>query len=187
MAGQGALQMRVISRRCREMGSEGKGLQRELQAGLQRGARPAIGAIRWEALLTLPSSGGKQVRKLKIVNRVTVDGNEFKVRRRAGKLQANEPLAQRVAGASFTVRIIGGGRNPAVQIRGRAKSGKSLDIRSIDEGLVRHPVFGDRDYWKDQKVPPGFFTRACRANLDEVRKGLKEAIESAAAQLNQAT
>ena len=67
MAGSGDFQIRAISRRCREMGTEGQGLQRELQAGLQRGARPAIGAIRWEALLTLPSGGGNSVRKLKIV------------------------------------------------------------------------------------------------------------------------
>ena len=183
MAGPGDLQIRAISRKCREMGPEGKGLQRELQAGLPRGARPAIGAIRWEALLTLPSSGGRQVRKLKIVGRVTVGETEFKVRRRAGALKANESLAHKVANASYVVRNVGG-RNPAITIRGRAKGGQTLDLKAINDGLVRHPVFGNREHWVDQQVHPGFFVRACEANKDEVLKGIREAADVVAAQLN---
>ena len=184
MAGQGALQLRAVSRRLREMGSEGNGLNRELQAGLQRGARPAINAIRWEALLTLPSSGGSQIRKLKIVNRAEIDGRKFVYRRRAGALKDNESLAHRVANASYVVRNVGGQRNPQIQIRGKAGK-QTLDLRSINDGLVRHPVFGNREHWVDQHVQAGFFVRACQANQDEVLKGIREAIATVVAKLNE--
>lgn len=166
------------------MGTEGQGLRRELQAGMQRGARPAIGAIRWEALLTLPSSGGSQVRKMKIVNRVTIEGTEFKVRRRVGKLQENESLAHKVANASYTVKLVRGSQT-AIQIVGRAKGGQTLDLKSINDGLVRHPVFGNREHWVDQHVSSGFFTRACEANKDEVLQGIRDAAERVAAYLTQ--
>jgi hypothetical protein len=175
------------------MGTEGKGLQRELQAGMQRGARPIVGghgspgAIQWEALLTLPSSGGNQVRKMKIVNRVEIEGTQYKVRRRAGKLQDNESLAHKVANASYVVRSVQGGNGrykvAQIQIRGRAKGGQTLDLKSINDGLVRHPVFGNKEHWVDQQVPSGFFTRACEANKDEVLRGIREAAETVAAKL----
>lgn len=186
MASQGTIQIRAISRRLREMGTEGKGLQRELQAGLQRGARPAIGAIRWEALLTLPSSGGSQVRKLKKVGGTVIDGKTFVYRARAGKLADNESLAHKVANASYVVRSVGGSRDPQIQIRGRAKGGQTLDLKSINDGIVRHPVFDNREKWVSQRVHPGFFFRACEANKDEVEGGIKEALRNVAAQLNQA-
>ena len=187
MAGSGDFQIRAISRKCREMGTEGKGMQKELQAGMQRGARPALSAIRWEALLTLPASGGNQVRKLKITGRVTIGGVEYKVRRRAGALKPNESLAHKVANASYVVRSIGG-KDPHIQIRGRAKGGQKMDLKSINEGLVRHPTFGRKgpDDWEDQPVPKGFFTRACEANKEQVLQGLKAAAESVATKLNQA-
>jgi hypothetical protein len=169
------------------MGADGRGLQRELRAGLQRGARPAINAIRQEALQTLPASGGKQVRKMKIVGRTTVDGKEFKVRARAGKLQDNESLAHRVSNASYTLRLVTGRGIAQLQIRGRAKGGKTLDLKSINDGIVRHPVFGDRGSWVAQPVRPGFFTRACEANRDAVLQGIREAAENVAEQLRQAT
>jgi len=187
VANQGAFQIRAISKRCREMGTEGKGLQRELQAGLQRGARPAINAIRWEALLTLPSTGGKQTRKLKIYKRAEIDGQVYKYRNRSGALADNESLAHKVANASYTLRIVTGGGLAQLQIRGRAKGGQTIDLKSINNGIVRHPVFGDTDHWVTQRVHPGFFTRACEANVEDVRKGLNDAVRRVAEYLHQAT
>ena len=35
------------------------------------------------------------------------------------------------------------------------------DIHSMNLGRLRHPVYGNRDNWVTQAVPPLFFTNAC--------------------------
>jgi len=74
-----------------------------------------------------------------------------------------------VASARLSTTTRGGGRNPGVTIKGR-KSGH--DLRAIDRGKLRHPVFGDREVWVNQKVKPGFFTKTLAAEAPTVRKEL---------------
>lgn len=43
-----------------------------------------------------------------------------------------------------------------VHARGRAKD---RDVRRIDAGALRHPVYGNRDVWRTTGVVPGFVSR----------------------------
>jgi hypothetical protein len=165
------------------MGTEGKGLQKELSKGLYEGCRPAINGIK-AATSRLPQSGGSDVRRLKVVNHVEVGGTVYKVRRRAGMFKPNQSLADKVKKASYVVRLVRGEEN-AVEIVGRAKGGQVLDLESINNGKVRHPTFGHKgpNEWVDQSVPAGFFTDPCNRNKDNVFRGLEDAAERVAQML----
>lgn len=40
-----------------------------------------------------------------------------------------------------------------------SSTGKRTDLRRINAGTVRHPLFGDRHHWYLEKVEPGFATK----------------------------
>lgn len=41
--------------------------------------------------------------------------------------------------------------------------------RNIDNGVVRHPVFGNRDVWRTTRVPRGWFTRPMEIGAPRAR------------------
>lgn len=79
-----------------------------------------------------------------------------------------------VASSRFSTKTRGGGRNPGVRIT--ATKGKH-NLKSLDEGKLRHPVFGNRNVWVSQPVPAGWFSKTIEDGADEVRKELVDAIE----------
>jgi hypothetical protein len=187
MAESGGVQLAMISKRLRTLGAEGQGARKEFYSALTRATRPVTDAIRKEAETTLPKSGGRQVRKMKKTGAVEIDGKRYLTRARVGKLLDNESLAHRVANASYTTRIVmgkerGGRRIAQVQIRGRVKSGGTVNLRVINNGTVRHPTFGNREpnCWKDQPVNPGFFTRPALENVKQVSEELRKTVKELA-------
>lgn len=69
------------------------------------------------------------------------------------------------------------GRDPGVRVVvGRKRGG----ARQANRGVVRHPVFGNREVWVDQKVPPGWFDEPMAASAPEIRKALEQGIEEMA-------
>lgn len=44
--------------------------------------------------------------------------------------------------------------------------------RLIDRGIVRHPVFGNRDVWRTTDVPRGWFTTPMKAGAPVARREL---------------
>jgi hypothetical protein len=94
----------------------------------------------------------------------------------AGTLPAAGGFAERVQGADFRVRLMGG-RNPGVRITVNAKSGKPVDVAAVDRtGNVRHPLFGNRHSWHTTKAPAGWFTKPAEATAPDVRKDLEQAV-----------
>jgi hypothetical protein len=75
-------------------------------------------------------------------------------------------LAERVAEQPYVVRtsLVGksGGR---VSIQGKGMK----ELRDIDAGRVRHPVYGNRGVWVQQKVTPGFFSTPIKKKAPKVR------------------
>lgn len=63
-------------------------------------------------------------------------------------------LAALVAGSRFGVRTRTGGNAVGVRVVATSRVG----VARIDDGSVRHPVFGHRDRWVTEKVTPGWFT-----------------------------
>lgn len=85
-------------------------------------------------------------------------------------------LAARVAGAKYAVRTRGSGRNVGVQI---VASG-GANLRSLDRGFVRHPVFGNRAVWVTQAITPGWFTQPLEGEAPAVRRELVRALDDMA-------
>lgn len=163
------------------------GLRKKLYAGLMHSAKPAVAAARKSALTNLPRGGGRGRRKSRMAatERVTIDGQEYVRRRRKvlGTLAQSESLAERVAAARFPVKMIGG-RHPTIRITATAKGNKKVDLESLDDGDLRHPLFGNRKHWYAQRVPSGWFTTPMRENAKVVEKELKKAVDELVDEIN---
>lgn len=89
-------------------------------------------------------------------------------------------LAAQVAKEPQRVQVRTGARTAGVRIVvGKRKGG----ARGANKGVIRHPVFGNREVWVNQKVPSGWFDDPLKASAPEVRRGLERAIESVAEQV----
>lgn len=88
-------------------------------------------------------------------------------------------LNTRVAASRFTTRTRSTPRSAGVTI----VASKDLDLRSLDRGRVRHPVFGNRSAWVNQQVTPGWFTGAMKAGTPIVRAEIGRVLDEVAADL----
>jgi hypothetical protein len=111
---------------------------------------------------------------------------------RPAVLKAGRPvLAQMRANAAWSTRIPGAismrasGTSPGVEFRvnaGRAPHARPYENGSLrNPGMVRHPVFGNREVWRETPIRP-FFFRAVQEKADEVANALGDAVMDAAAQ-----
>ena len=86
-------------------------------------------------------------------------------------------LADRVAGASFGVRTRLTGDSVGVRILGTGKAG-ARGLRAMNEGRLRHPVWGNRSVWADQSVKAGWFSDPLVARrpqyLSSVRRVMRD-------------
>ncbi len=80
------------------------------------------------------------------------------------------------------VQVRTGGRNAGVRV-GAGKKGSGL--RALDEGRLRHPVFGHRTRFVEQRVPrsEGDWTRTVEAGTDDVRQALVDVLAEWAGRL----
>ena len=89
-------------------------------------------------------------------------------------------LAKRVAKTPQRVQVRTGQDTAGVRIVvGKSNSG----ARAANEGTVRHPVFGDRDKFVEQRVPPGWFTRPLEEGAPTVEPFLEQAIDNVLQQI----
>lgn len=75
-----------------------------------------------------------------------------------------------------------GGSDPGVSVTGQT-SGKRRRLRSLDAGILHHPLWGDRGHWYAQGEPsvhPGWFTGPAEAAGPRVRAGIEKALEDIA-------
>ncbi len=93
--------------------------------------------------------------------------------------------------ADLDIRIIarnsgGADADAVVSVYAQTRSGKNRALRRIDAGLLRHPVYGNREVWRSQEgaakgVEPGWFTGPCEAAEPQVRAELEKALGDVAA------
>lgn len=104
--------------------------------------------------------------------------------------QALRELAERLpdsGGASATVRQDTKmnttrnmrGRNVGVRITAKSKR----TVQRMNRGILRHPVFGNRSVWVDQKIDPRWFDDPMEASAPQVRREILEAIETVASKI----
>lgn len=67
------------------------------------------------------------------------------------------------------------GRNAGVRIKARHRA---YDLKRLNEGRLRHPVFGNRGAWVDQTagVEAGFLDEAFDKNKPEIARGIQRVI-----------
>lgn len=114
---------------------------------------------------------------------------------RASMRGVAKPLGLRVlkAGAAemphrggFASRVESSGRvgMTAALVTGRTLrvtltlSNKGADMKTLDDGILRHPVFGNRKVWRITKVPANAFSRAFDAEAPLVAREVLAAADA---------
>lgn len=90
-------------------------------------------------------------------------------------------LNEWVASTPVGVRVTTGARSAGVRLV-QTKKGRTRphDLRRMnDQGLVRHPVFGNAKVWVEQDVPKGFWDGPLLAMRPEVTAAMLEAMHEA--------
>jgi hypothetical protein len=76
--------------------------------------------------------------------------------------------------------------DPSVTVTGRAVGRrKSRAVKAIDGGVLRHPLFGDRNQWVAQKVRSGFWSDPMNDGAPAIRAEILQGIVDANAQVIQ--
>jgi hypothetical protein len=166
-------------------------MQKELYRGLYA-ATFKLQEAAIQGASRLPKTGGRDVQKTRLrkTGVKTINGVDYVTRERVRTkgTRSNESLRQRVEQAKFSVRG-SGSKTPKIKLIARAKSGRPIDLRRLDAGFVRHPVFatGGRGTWhwpkKDQPVPAGWFSDPVQEHSGEVRKALLVAVDKVIADI----
>lgn len=82
-------------------------------------------------------------------------------------------LAREVQG--MTIEPVVGVTASTVRLKLRGRS-EGRDVRRMDAGTVRHPVYGNRSTWVSQPVKPGFWTKTLAKQGSKVRKAIDDAL-----------
>jgi hypothetical protein len=111
------------------------------------------------------------------LNRATIPLRADARRSAATVLPQRGGLADRVAKSRMTTRRRAG-RNPGISIQAKGMP----QLRAMDRGVVRHPVYG-RGPWVTQRITPGWFTDPMEAGAAGVRRELLRVLDEAAREL----
>lgn len=170
-----------------------KDLRRELYKGLQRSARPLRAAVVESAQATLPKGGGRGKRRTRLVDTGetltnAVSGREHAIKR-VQKLRgrtdgARSSVAARVVGAGYRTSVTQRGATARMRFTATERQGRKIDLHSLDQGRLRHPLFGDRKWWYSQAVRPGWFTRPLEAKASDFERELDRAVDKVAEEIN---
>lgn len=129
---------------------------------------------------TLRQMGDKELAReiYKALNRATSKMKADAKAEAGRRLPQRGGLARRVAGAKLSTRRKGG-RNPGVAI-----VAKGMDqLARMDEGQVKHPVYGNRDVWVTQDITGGWFSEPMEAGKPEAARQIEEAMDDLAVEI----
>lgn len=147
MGHSGQDDLRRVARQLRAHG-DAKVIRREMTKALREGTKPAVVNVK-AASLALPAKSGKST-----------------------------GLRRRMAAAT-SAQVRTAGRNPGVKVRvRRARMGDQASLPKVtNEGVWRHPVFGDRETWVTQTSRRGWFDTANRRSAPGVRREIKKILD----------
>lgn len=141
------------------------------------------GAEKFERVAkALKKVGDKELRKelYSALNRATKPMRANAKKSAQQRLPRTGGLNKRVARARMSTKR-STGKNPGVKIVARGMDQLSL----IDQGHVRHPVWGNRGRWVNQPIPDaeGWFTEPMREGAPEARREIVKALDDVAGKL----
>lgn len=98
-------------------------------------------------------------------------------------VEGADPMPQ---GGGIRDRLMAEGRSRVVLdglgIR-LALSNSGASLPAINRGILRHPVFGNKDIWRTTDVPAGSYDAAFEAGADPVRASLEKVLDDVAKEL----
>lgn len=127
-----------------------------------------------ELAAALKTAGDKVMRK-EVIDTLKAEAKplgESAMRNAGATLPRRGGLAEVVAATPVTVKVRLGGRQAGITLVGRGRVG----IASIDEGTLRHPLYGNRAFWFSQSVRPGWWSETISRGAPQVAMKLEEAI-----------
>ncbi len=148
--------------------------------------------------ITVGGTGPEQLRLLSARLRAAgTEGRELRRELYKAVNEAAKPLAEEIRGydhlapympnryaavLAADVRVTASkstGRNPGVSIKARGRRHRRKVIR-LNDGILTHPVFGDREKWVDQTrgVRPGFFTDPAERAAPGIRDKVLDAMHA---------
>lgn len=69
-------------------------------------------------------------------------------------------------------------QNPEVSLTVRAIGRtQERDVASINRGVLRHPLYGNRHHWYGQPVQPDFVTGPFRRNAPKIRRAVEQVLD----------
>lgn len=68
-------------------------------------------------------------------------------------------------------------RGGTVSIVGRPRGAKKRKLRRLDQGILEHPLYGNRRHWYRQAVEPGWFTRPIEDDKERMRGEIEAALQ----------
>lgn len=137
------------------------------------------GAEKLQALArALKQVGDKELRKelFSSLQRATKPTREKVRANLASDLPHRGGLAGIMAASRLSTRTRAAGRNPAVRIEAKAPH----DLRAMDRGRIRHPVWGSRARWATQSIEPGVFSRPIEDDAPQIRDEILTGLERVA-------
>lgn len=93
------------------------------------------------------------------------------------RLPSGGGLARRVAKEPQRIQVRTGTKTAGVRIVVGKKRGAA---KAANRGVIRHPVFGNRDVWVNQSVPPGWFDKTIKRNVPQIRRELEQVLDDIA-------
>lgn len=78
------------------------------------------------------------------------------------------------------------GKNPRLELVGsaRTKQGKKRDLASLNRGRLRHPLYGDRGHWFDQKVRKDWWTHPLISGAPIARREVERSMGEVAKKIS---
>lgn len=83
---------------------------------------------------------------------------------------------------SFSTGLRGGGLGYTFEVYAKGRK-EDRDVRAVNAGRLRHPLFGSREWWIDQRVRGGFVDRPVDKLGQQIAKEVDAAVEKVAAKI----
>lgn len=132
----------------------------------------------------LKDAGGGDLRRellarIRAANKDAIDKTRENAR---ATLPSRGGLAARVAASQMASRTRLSGNSVGVRVEAKNAYG----IAEIDQGILRHPLFGNRGTWFRQLVTPKWFTGPMEDSAPATRDAIEQAMSDVVARLDRA-
>jgi len=100
------------------------------------------------------------------------------------KLPKSGGLAALIASSRISTKIKTSRRAASVSVEMKKPKAKGLvDLKSINRGRIRHPLFGDRGEWFNTETSPNLITGGLEPEIDQATREIEKVVGELASKL----